>query len=191
MARKMKKGTIIYLVSSLILALGGCSEDILTEAPPHIMTAETIYTTPDGFEAGLNGLYALARREREGLTSQSTLIATLMMTGTDNVFSNSKSAMAEPSYNWLLNNPNARGYSDIFLWLYKTINAANTIIGRAGDPAVELCDPRRYRRSGASFRRSDHSRGSQRQTLRDQPRGRPDLEQLAPRSHPLSSGTRG
>ena len=137
MARKMKKGTIIYLVSSLILALGGCSEDILTEAPPHIMTAETIYTTPDGVEAGLNGLYALARREREGLTSQSTLIATLMMTGTDNVFSNSKSAMAEPSYNWLLNNPNARGYSDIFLWLYKTINAANTIIGRAGDPAVE------------------------------------------------------
>ena len=133
----MKNGTYLYLISLFTLVLAGCSEDNLIEAPPHILTAETIYTTPDGFEAGLNGLYALARMEREGLSSQSTLVASLMMTGTDNVFSNSKSGMAEPSYNWLLNNPNAKGYSEIFLWLYKTINAANTIISRAANPDVE------------------------------------------------------
>ncbi len=117
--------------------MAGCSEDYLTEQPPHLLTAETIYTSLDGFEAGLNGLYALVRKEREGLSTSSTLVATLMMTGTDNVFSNSKSAMAEPSYNWLLNNPNANGYSEIFLWLYQTINAANTIVQRAGNPEVE------------------------------------------------------
>lgn len=131
----MKK--FIYFIIIALGILGGCSEDYLIENPPHILTAETIYTNLDGFEAGVNGLYALVRKEREGYKGESSLVATLMLTGTDNVFSNSKSALAEPSYNWQLNNPNAKGYSEVFLWLYQTINAANTIINRAENPDVD------------------------------------------------------
>jgi len=133
----MKKSIKYYSAILFMLLLSACSEDILFENPPHIQTAETIFTNLDGFESGINGLYALVRKEREGLSEESTLVATLMMTGTDVIFSNSKSGMAEPSYNWDLNNPNANGYADIFLWLYKTVNAANTIINRAGNPGVD------------------------------------------------------
>jgi hypothetical protein len=133
----MKNSVKYFSVLLVILLLSACSEDILMENPPHIQTAETIYTSLDGFESGINGLYALVRQEREGLSQESTLVATLMMTGTDVIFSNSKSGLAEPSYNWDLNNPNANGYDDIFLWLYKTVNAANTIINRADNPKVD------------------------------------------------------
>jgi hypothetical protein len=132
----MKNPVKRYTIILIILLLSACSEDILFESPPHIQTAETIYSNLEGFEAGVNGLYALVRQEREGLTEASTLVATLMMTGTDVIFSNSKSAMAEPSYNWDLNNPNANGYAEIFLWLYQTVNAANTIINRAENPDI-------------------------------------------------------
>ncbi len=134
---QMKKSANIFPYIMIMLVLSACSEDILIENPPHIQTAETIYTNLDGFESGINGLYALVRKEREGLSETSTLVATLMMTGTDAIFSNSKSGMAEPSYNWDLNNPYAKGYDDIFLWLYQTVNATNTIIGRAENPSVD------------------------------------------------------
>ncbi|MFC2081529.1 RagB/SusD family nutrient uptake outer membrane protein, partial [Bacteroidota bacterium] len=62
----MKKIAKIYPSILIVLLLSGCSEDILLENPPHIQTAETIYTNLDGFESGLNGLYALVRKEREG-----------------------------------------------------------------------------------------------------------------------------
>jgi hypothetical protein len=134
------KNLIKILTILAFVFMMSCSDEFLDENPPHIQTAETIYKTVEGFDAGINGLYSLVRREREsyqGAGRTSGLTATLMFTGTDNVYSNSKSQLAELSYDWNLNNPNATGLYEVFLWLYQTINAANTIINRAENPDLE------------------------------------------------------
>lgn len=119
------KATFIFLV------LLGCSNDILEESPPNLLSGETLYTDLTGFEAGLNGLYNLARHGRW----QSEKIE-YALNGVDNMSSNYK--RSNVFYAWKsTNSPADDDLLEVFAWLYETINAANTIISRAENDEVD------------------------------------------------------
>lgn len=62
-----KKKYILFLGIIMTLNFISCSDDFLNEEPEHIYTADRLYTSLDGYEKGLNGLYAEVRKEFEGL----------------------------------------------------------------------------------------------------------------------------
>ena len=57
------KTKLIYKISALLIVAGmlGCSESILDEVPPNILSSESLYQNYAGFDGGLNGLYSLQR----------------------------------------------------------------------------------------------------------------------------------
>jgi len=129
---KIKSLNIVAGALLLILAIG-CSKDLLDEKPPQIISTESLYSTLAGFDAGINGLYATLREERE-CVRDIELRAGMYLGGTDNLVSNYKSSYGFNLISQLWgnsNNPLEEFYSDTFTWLYSTINAANTIINQA------------------------------------------------------------
>lgn len=118
------------LIVALTFLLTGCSNDLLEEIPPHFIGSENLYTSFQGLESGINGLYSLARMEREGLEGGTALIADMAMNGTDNMVTNHQVSGINNTYGrWgASNNASLPFYSGVFGWLYFTINAANTII---------------------------------------------------------------
>lgn len=130
-------------VASLLFT-AGCSGDLLTEHPETQLTADQVYSTEEGFELGLNGLYSLARQEREGYGYTDSfgatgLYALMNIGGTDN-YNCGAGASGEFSAiykNWATANvPTDKSLKAAFSWLYKTVLAANTIIGRVGNPDI-------------------------------------------------------
>ena len=130
MKKKIFNTTIILF---MLMTMGSCDMDLLDEKPPHIITAETLYTTLTGFEAGLNGLYAQVRREKEPGIGSHQLMGALFFYGTDNAVTNHwTDGMALIAEYWGdQNNPQNEDIHFVFVWLYNVINAANTIINRA------------------------------------------------------------
>lgn len=123
---------IAFIIFSLIFILS-CSNDSLLEKPPHLITSETLFTSYAGFEAGLNGLYAQVRREREASYGSHSMMGSMFMFGTDNATVNHQdigyimTAMLWKNNNNAFNEEN----ENVFIWLYNVINAANTIINQA------------------------------------------------------------
>lgn len=82
--KKILKYTTALL--GVMLLLAGCSDDILNEEPPHLITTVTLYTSYNGFQSGLNGLYGLVREDYESETGGSNYLRKEMwMNGTDNM----------------------------------------------------------------------------------------------------------
>src|SRR5690606_6513126 len=129
----MKKILNILIAFVALFILDSCSDKWLDEKPPHLITTETLYTNLDGFEAGLNGLYSLVRGEREGRDgSTENLVADIAMIGTDNIVPNQRGGFGFIALLYNTNNEsNNSNLRSIFLWLYQTVNAANTIINQA------------------------------------------------------------
>lgn len=122
----------IILLTSWIFLIPGCSEDWLNEKPPHLITTESLYATYEGFETGLNGLYALVREEREGRDGTNYLRADVFMNGTDNMVTNHRDGFSRVAEDWVnQNNPFNADISSTFTWLYRIVNSANTIINQA------------------------------------------------------------
>jgi len=126
--------------AALVLSATACNsdDDFLTESPKNIIVADNLYTNLAGFEAGLNALYANVRRERYGSDNTSNdLVATLMTSGTDNAYGNYLSPM-ERIFNefGVMNSPSNAFIRSFWNLMYQTINASNTIITRAENPAV-------------------------------------------------------
>jgi hypothetical protein len=123
----------ISICVALIASVTSCKKSVLTENPPQILTADNLYINYAGFENGLNGLYSQVRRCRGGLlTSDPTndIMFEVNFAGVDNSYDNYASTGVIYN-NWgALNNASVASYSDIWAYLYQTINAANTIIGR-------------------------------------------------------------
>jgi len=112
----------IMKVTLAIILLAGCSKDVLEESPPNILAGKTLYKDLAGFEAGLNGVYNIARHGRW----QSEKIENAL-NGVDNMCSNYR--RSKIFYNWgSLNSPFDKDLLETFNWLYEVINAANTII---------------------------------------------------------------
>jgi hypothetical protein len=117
----------------------GCSEEWLNEKPPHLISTESLYTTLAGFESGLNGMYVLARQEKEGgegatdeKGGSNQLRYELSATATDNMCANRLDRWSTVATYWgERNSPENPELRDHFIWLYKVVNAANTIINNA------------------------------------------------------------
>jgi starch-binding outer membrane protein, SusD/RagB family len=118
----MKLLSHILLVALAVIMVVGCSKDTLTENPPNILAGQTIFRDLAGFDAGINGLYNIARHGRW----QSEKIENAL-NGVDNSCSNYK--RSEIFWNWGASNSPADGdLLQTYQWLYEVINSANTII---------------------------------------------------------------
>lgn len=125
----------LLILISLAMGFLSCNKTLLEERPPHLITTETLYTSLAGFESGLNGLYSLVRKEREGLDGGTSLICNIMMNGTDNMVTNhTVSGFSQIAETWgNANTPSSTFYEGVFNWLYQVVNASNTIINQATD----------------------------------------------------------
>jgi hypothetical protein len=137
----MKTSPYILILTVFIAMLIGCEKDLLLEKPPHIITTELLYTNLEGFEAGLNGLYATVRDERGGAWGSVFSMASYFLSGTDlftaNTPDNNK-GMSTLTANWGgTNNPSYHCHEKAFIWLYKVVNAANMIINRSQDEDID------------------------------------------------------
>ncbi len=128
----MKKFINSIVLASILFVFPACSDAWLEEKPPHLITTESLYTSYDGFEAGLNGLYTLVREEREGRDGTNYLRADMFFNGTDNMVTNHRDGFARVAEDWIAQNTAFNSdISSTFNWLYRTINSANTIINHA------------------------------------------------------------
>jgi hypothetical protein len=146
-ARRLARLSLAALAAATGLTLGGCSDRSLVEAPKDIIVADNLYTNADGFEAGLNALYAEVRKERNGLQeSGDNLVGIMWSAGVDNGWGNytlvSLRTVQDLGPN---NNPLYDNYLWMWKWMYRTINAANTIIGRAQNPDIKWTPENRDR----------------------------------------------
>ena len=136
---KRYKSLILILLTALTAA-PGC-ESFLGENPETLMTSNQLYASEEGFQLGLNGLYASARKEREGYGYTDSfgatgLYALMNMAGTDNYDSGAGASGEFTAIykSWSTANvPTDKSLKNAFEWLYETVLAANTLIGRIDD----------------------------------------------------------
>lgn len=139
----MKKINRVFVAMVSMACLAACSKGRLVESPPNFITADVLYTTVAGFDAGLNGLYSLVRDERNGLSYTNgfgtiDIKAAIMNTGTDNIGAGSNTGgLSTITADWTKNTPADPNIDKLFLWLYKVVSTANTIITRSDNPAVK------------------------------------------------------
>ncbi len=126
----------IAIIAAIIL-FTGCSEDYLKEEPPHIITTVTLYTSYNGFQSGLNGLYSLVRQDYEGRGGSNYLRKEMWMNGNDNMTSNHRDGFARVAESWPNNNSTYIEIRSNFYWLYQIINSANTIIIHSEDENID------------------------------------------------------
>lgn len=132
---KIKKILSNIFYGILILTLFSGCEDMLEKFPPHIIVNENLFTDLNGFEIGLNGVYATMRSEREGQNlwfGQSSEY--LWFTGTDQFVTGSynTSRPAALAQDWgSLNNSSNEIITNQFIWLYDLVNTANNVIQQA------------------------------------------------------------
>ncbi|HVW59301.1 MAG TPA: RagB/SusD family nutrient uptake outer membrane protein [Puia sp.] len=135
------KKLFIGLVSISLLA--GCSKNLLNEDSRAQGTANLLFTSKDGFQNAVNGLYDEARRYRSGnlYKSINDIMCMQAMIGTDNAYGNWRDPTIDVFNLWaVINNPSFGHYNDVWGWLYETINAANTIVNRAAEAKIEWTD---------------------------------------------------
>lgn len=137
----MKKILLSYLFTLIVLIISIGCETSLIEDPPHIITADLLYSDLEGFEVGLNGLYSAVRDEKGASHSNVGSKVSYFLCGTDLFTGNSSDnnkGMMTLTTNWgATNNPNYFQHEVMFLWLYKIINAANTIIDRSDNESID------------------------------------------------------
>lgn len=131
-----------YLVPAFLLvaSTAACSDDLLVETPPNIVTANNLFADAEGFETALNGTYALVRLDREGLENVNGLRAEVYMNGTDNLLTNHRDGgFSRLAMEWEeRNGPLYGDWEVLFSWLYQVINSTNTIIERGNAAQDEL-----------------------------------------------------
>jgi hypothetical protein len=130
---KIKIYRITFFI--LLIFLGACEDNVLNENPPHLITAETLYTTPEGLETGLNGLYSLVRQELCGdwYGDYIMYFKAMFQSATDNLTANwVQGYNLAIGTSWGTNNhPSNEYFEPVFSWLYELVNASNTIILKA------------------------------------------------------------
>lgn len=132
----MKK---IICATVLMVLFIGCSNKFLDETPPHFLSADNLYTSYDGFKAGIYGLYSLARDERSGSVNENNEIKNqVWLAGNDIMVYNSPDGFSRLINIWGTNNqPTNARWNDIWSWLYEIVNSANTIIIRAEEAEID------------------------------------------------------
>ena len=134
--KNIKLQYIICLILS-ICALN-CSDEFLEENPKDTLFADNLYLNKDGFQQGLNAIYALARQERIERGSSSHEVSLMWKTGTDVAWGNYTYASLRAFDIYGPNLTPADGIlNTVFNWLYDVVNASNTIISRAQSPDID------------------------------------------------------
>lgn len=125
-----------YKITALLIVVGmfSCSESILEEVPPNILSSESLYQDYGGFDGGLNGLYSL-QRARMVADGNSDLIDAAT-NGVDNMCNNFG---GDDMYIYWegQNSPESGHLLSVWENLYEIVNAANTIINRAENDDVD------------------------------------------------------
>ncbi len=119
----------------------GCVQDgFLDEELKDVISADNLYQNYDGFQAGLNGMYALVLLEKgNNTTSSNYLHDVITMTGTDVVCDGLWTwdlSVGINLYDGRFNAENVEMLST-WVWIWQIVNAANTIISRAEEPSVD------------------------------------------------------
>jgi hypothetical protein len=136
----MKINNKIILAATLIMMGSSCSKNRLKEDTSGVLTADLLLTNKAGFENALNGLYSEVRRYRSGntLNDINNIMNVQAVIGVDNAYGNWRDPQLDVFNLWkTLNQPGFSQYSLVFAWLYETINAANTIIGRSTKAGID------------------------------------------------------
>lgn len=140
----MKKITRLSILALLVLGTGNCSKDYLVEEPVAVIAPDNLYVNKQGFESGLYGLYNLWREERKGINGATNDMAiTAAVIGVDNAYSLRPAGNApEQVFNdfGVRLNPADAYVRRLWEWLYRTVNAANTIIDRSENASINWTD---------------------------------------------------
>lgn len=126
------------MLSALIL--NACSKKELNEDSRGVLTANLLFTSKDGFQNALNGLYNEVRRYRSGYIygDINDIMCMPAVIGVDNAYGNWRDPTIDVFNQWsTINNASFAMYNNIWSWLYETINAANTIINRSNDAGID------------------------------------------------------
>lgn len=132
------------IVFSIVISSLGCAKSFLEEDPKALIAPDNLYVNKAGFEAGLYGLYSMWREERKGINGASNDMAiTAAMVGVDNAYSLRPAGNApEQVFNDFgvrLNSSDAY-VRRLWEWLYKIVNASNTIIDRSSNTSINWTD---------------------------------------------------
>lgn len=124
--KNLKIKTALFF--ALVAIATSCSDDFLTEKPRDTLFADNLFVNRDGFQQGLNAIYALARQERIERRS-SHEVSLMWKTGTDVAWGNYtySSLRSFDIYGTNLT-PDNSILNSVFNWLYDVVNASNTII---------------------------------------------------------------
>ncbi len=144
----MKKIKIISTICSFFLLLISCSEEVLDVTPKNFIGPDNLYVDASGFDSGLNGLYALFRRERGGnsSTSNNNLLIDIAISGTDNAYGNHRSGWCRVGNEYdVRNTPQESHNNAFFTYLYQVVGAANVIITRAEEPGIDWTESEKNR----------------------------------------------
>jgi hypothetical protein len=152
--RRPRRALAALGLSLAALAAGATacnSDEILTEHPETVIVPDNLYTNVAGFDAGLNALYFQVRRERSGSGSDpgNNIVETGLVIGTDNGYGLYLSPPERLFQEFgVMNTPLNDNTEETWNLMYQTINAANTIINRAENPAVQWSEADKGRVTG-------------------------------------------
>lgn len=136
----MKSVIKISICSVLFFTVAGCKKSFLEEKPLAVIAPENLYVNKAGFESGLYGLYSLWREERKGINGSSNDMAiTAAVCGVDNTYSLRPAGNApEQVFNdfGVRLNPSDAYIRRLWEWLYRIVNASNTLIDRSANPSI-------------------------------------------------------
>ncbi|WP_209330779.1 RagB/SusD family nutrient uptake outer membrane protein [Lunatimonas salinarum] len=135
----MKRFINTLLLFNFILFSSCLHEDFLEENPRDIISANNLYRNYDGFQAGINGLYAYVIKERNGPGNTGNYAFNIpTMQGLDISYGTRWGGGAFLGFIDLhLLNSEVGEFGALFEWLYQVVNAANTIIERAENADVD------------------------------------------------------
>jgi hypothetical protein len=134
--KKFKIQIVFFL--GLVAMITSCNDDFLLEEPKDSLFADNLFENKDGFQQGLNAVYAYARQERTERGGDSHEVSLMWKTGTDVAWGNY-------TYNGLRSfdiygtnlSPAEGTLNSVFNWLYDVVNASNTIISRSESVNVD------------------------------------------------------
>lgn len=134
------KNKILVSAFFVLSFSASCNKDFLTEKPLAEIAPDNLYVNKSGFESGLNGIYSLWREERKGINGASNDMAlTPAFIGVDNAYSLRPAGNApEQVFNDFgvrLNSSDAY-VRRVWEWLYRIVNATNTLIDRSETPGI-------------------------------------------------------
>ncbi len=129
----MKNTIKIYFILAIVLVSANSCKDALTEEPLTFYSEETVFSTEDGVETAVNGIYAQLSSGQYYGTSWHNL--TMPLSGK---FYSSQAANRDAT--GLNTTPSNRWVRDLWAQMYATINTANTVISNLEKSTLSLAN---------------------------------------------------